>query len=436
MTRRRILVLLLVLVVLGGGVAAAVVARSRVSSMGENTPAVPTARLERGSLQLTVHLKGDLRASRQQLLLAPAVGGALRILRMADAGQPVKKDEVILEFDPADQQHALEQAQSEVLEAEQEIIKRRADTEAAAAQDKVLLLTAQSDARRAELDATVDQDLIPANEYKIRQAALVEARRALKQTEQDIEARAAANQAGLSVLEEKRAKANMAADRARQNIESLVMKAPMDGVVSVRENRDGAGGYWWGMQLPPYRVGDTVNPGSQVMDVFDVAGMEVRGLVNEQDRANVEPGQTMTVTSKVAPTSPLTAKVGSVSGAGRQDRSAGPLRQFEVILKLDTPNAALLPGTTVELTAEGRKVDNVLVLPRQAVFERDGRPTVYERTGTGFEARQIKVLHRTESRVAIDGLSEGAEVALISPEASGTSAAAKPAAPPTGPVGR
>ena len=56
---------------------------------------------------------------------------------MADAGQPVNEGDVILEFDPADQQHALEQAESEVLEAEQEIIKRRADTEAAAAQDKV-----------------------------------------------------------------------------------------------------------------------------------------------------------------------------------------------------------------------------------------------------------------------------------------------------------
>ena len=97
------------------------------------------------------------------------------------------------------------------------------------------------------------------------------------------------------------------------------------------------------------------------------------------------------------------------------------------------PTEALLPGTSVDLTAKGRKVDNVLLLPRQTVFEKEGRPIVYERTAGGFEARQIKVLHRTESRVAIDGLPEGAEVALISPEATGTSSAPKPAAPPAGP---
>jgi multidrug resistance efflux pump len=427
-------VLFVVIILFGAAGAAAVFTRTRVSSMSVNTPRVPTVRLARGSLELAVHLRGDLRASKQQLMMAPAVGGALRILQIADAGQPVKEGDVILEFDPSDQLHALEQAESEVLEAEQEIIKRRADNEATTAQDKVLLLNAQSDARRAELDASIEQDLIPANQFKIRQAALTEAKRALAQTTQDVEARAAANKAGLSVLEEKRAKAQMTADRAKQNIESLVIKAPLNGVVAVRENRDAAGGFFFsGMTLPPYRVGDTVNPGAQVMDVFDITGMEVRAMVNEQDRANVDVGQTMSAVSDVVPGTPLTAKVVSVSGLGRQDRRAGPLRQFEVTLQLDKPDPALLPGTSVYLTATGRKVDNVLLLPRQTVFEKEGRPIVYERTAGGFEARQIKVLHRTESRVAIEGLGEGADVALISPEATATSTAPKPAAPPPGP---
>jgi HlyD family secretion protein len=433
MTRRRLIVLAAAVLLLAGVGAAVVMTRSRVASMADRGPAVPTVRLARGSLELTVHLQGDLRAAKQQLLIAPSVGGALRILRMTDAGQAVNEGDVILEFDPADQQHALEQAESEVLEAEQEIIKRRADNEATTAQDKVLLLNAQSDARRAELDASVDADLIPSNQFKIRQAALAEAKRTLEQTTEDVQVRGAANKAGLSVLEEKRAKAQMTADRAKQNIESLVMKAPLSGVVAIRDNRDGAGGFWWGMTLPPYRVGDTVNPGAQVIDVFDIAGMEVRAMVNEQDRANVEVGQAMSVASDTTPGSPLTAKVVSVSGLGRQDWSAGPLRQFEVVLKLDTPDAALRPGTTVNLTAKGRKVDNVLLLPRQSVFEKEGRPVVYERVGDLFEARQIKVLHRTESRVAIDGLPEGAEVALIDPEARGASGRNKPAAPPAGP---
>ena len=60
-------------------------------------------------------------------LVAPPVGGMLRLVKMVPTGVPVKSGEVIVEFDPADQQFTLEQAKSEVAEAEQEIAKMKAD---------------------------------------------------------------------------------------------------------------------------------------------------------------------------------------------------------------------------------------------------------------------------------------------------------------------
>jgi hypothetical protein len=51
---------------------------------------------------------------------APAVGGGLlRLVKMAESGSSVHSGEVILEFDPTEQQYSLEQAQSQVAEAEQ-----------------------------------------------------------------------------------------------------------------------------------------------------------------------------------------------------------------------------------------------------------------------------------------------------------------------------
>jgi multidrug resistance efflux pump len=384
--------------------------------IADRGPAIPTGRVVRGSLALTVHLKGDFRAARQQAIMAPAVGTSLRILTLVDSGSAVKEGDVIVEFDPADQLYALEQAQSELLEAEQEMIQRRASTAAQVAQDKVALLTEQFNVRRAELDSAVDKDLIPANDYQIRQATLQEARRTLEQTERDVKTRADMGAAGLAVLQEKHAKAKLLVDRAQQNIESLVIKATMDGVISVRENTDAAGGiYFSGMTLPQYRVGDTVSPGRPMIDIFDVSGMEIRASVNEQERDNVAPGQVVQVVSNVAPGPPFNAKVTAVSGLGQADRTAGPLRMFDVTLALDHADARLRPGTSVEVIVPGKTVENVLLLPRQAIFEKEGKPTVYERTAAGFEPRQIKVLHRTESRVALEGIAEGVEVALVDP---------------------
>jgi HlyD family secretion protein len=398
-------------------------------------PAVPTARVTRGDLTLVTHLQGELRATKQMNLTVPSVGGALRILTLVETGTPVEKDEVVMELDPADQQYALEQAESELREAEQEIIKRRADIKAQESQDQVTLLTAQFDVRRAELDALVDADLISANEHQIRQAELREAKRNLEKVEQDVKARMATNKASLSVLDEKRKRSEMAATRARQNMDNLVLRAPIAGIVAVRENYDTAGGYFYeGMAVPSYRAGDNVYSGRPVADIFDLGAMEIRAKVNEQERGNVKVGQTATVdTDAVAGLAPE-ATVSAIADLGRPDTRSGPYRLFDVTLELKNPDPRLRPGTTVRIKVQGETIKGVLLLPRQALFQVEGKPTVYVRgdTGDGYSPRAIKVLHRGEDQVAVEGLPEGVEASLVDPVAAMKLAA--PGAAAAGPL--
>jgi multidrug resistance efflux pump len=383
--------------------------------------AVPTARVTRGSLDLSVHALGDLRASKTTTLSAPAVGGLLRLVMLAATGTDVRKGDVLMEFDPMEQQYTLEQSRSDLAEAEQTIIKTRADTDAQAAQDQVTLLTARFDLRRAELDAISDKELIAANDYAKRQLTLDEATRHLAQVEEDVKSRVATSAATLAVAEAKRTKAKLAADRAQQSIDSLVVKSPMDGIVVVRENRDASGGFGYsGMSLPEFRAGDNVYPGRPVVGVFDISHMEIRSQVNEQERNNVSEGQSATVESDALPGGPIPAKVTAVAGmtGGYDDffGSSGPLREFDVTLALDRVAPGIRPGTTVRLLMAGKRVDNVLHIPRQAVFEKNGKPIVYVRHGDRFEIQQVKPVHRTENRIAIEGLAEGAEVALVNPD--------------------
>jgi HlyD family secretion protein len=424
--KRRILVAAGLIAVIGAGAAMTVA----VPKLPERGSDVPSARVARSPLKLTVHAMGDLRAGRTITLVAPQVGGgSLRIVRLVPTGVQVKKDDPVMEFDPADQLYALAQAQSELAEAEQEIVKMKADAAVQKAQDDVALLTARFDVRRGELD-TAANELIAAIEARKNVLSLEEAQRRLAQLEEDVKSRAETNKASLLVVEEKRNKALLATQRVQQVIDSLVMRAPLDGVVSLKENRDAAGGMFFGQQLPEYREGDQVGPGRPVADVIESGRMEVRAKVDENDRGNLTEGQRATVYVDTLPGEVFEAKVGALAGlANRAFWEASASRLFDVTFQFDKTEPRLRAGSSARVIVDGNTLEGALHVPRQAVFAKAGKNHVFVRVGERFEPREVKVTQRTESRVVIDGLTEGVEIALVDPNVR-TPGTAAPSAPP------
>jgi len=412
--------------------AAIVFAMPRLPERGD---AVPTAGVARGPLKVTIHATGELRAGRTMTLVTPPVGGMLRVVSMKTTGMPVKSGEVVMEFDPADQEYALEQAKSELAEAEQEIVKMKADAEVQKAQDDVAMLTARFDVRRAELEAS-GNELIPAVEAQKNQLSLEEAKRRLAQLEEDVKSRAATNVASLAVVQEKRNKAVMGMQRAQQQIESLVLRAPMDGTVSVKENRDGLMMFGPGMVIPEYRQGDSVWPGRPVADVIESGKMEVRAKIAESDRTNITSGQPATLYVDTLPDEKFVVRVGSLSGLATRAQwyeSATVTRLFDVSFQFDTPDPRLKAGASARVVIEGKEIPDALHVPRQAVLEKNGKTHVFVKVGDRFEQREVKVEHLTESRAAIAGVAEGTEVALSDPTlARPTSNSSSPTLPAAG----
>jgi hypothetical protein len=100
-------------------------------------------------------------------LVPPPAGITLRLVTIAETGAVVKAGDVVMTFDPADQQYALEQNQSQLLEAEQEIIKRRAEQDVRTQQVNTDILTARFNVRRAEMDTLTPQNFVGANDYSL-----------------------------------------------------------------------------------------------------------------------------------------------------------------------------------------------------------------------------------------------------------------------------
>lgn len=390
--------------------------------------ALPTARVQRGNLDLTVYTRGELRPVRTNLLVAPSVRGQLQITFLVKNGERVRKDDVVIEFDPSEQEYNIEQARSELLQAEQEITKAKADATVQASQDEVALLGARFAVRRAELDVSRNE-LVSAIDARKNDLALEEAKRKLTQLQEDMKARQVTSKASVAVLEQKRNRQRIQLERAETDLRNLKLLAPFDGLVTLRGNEEASGGmFYQGMILPEYRQGDQVWPGRGVAEILDVSQMEVSAKVSEVDRARIQPGQPVTVEVHARPTQKFSGKVkavgGQASGGGFWESTGGD-RKFDISFVLDVAQIPLRPGVSCTVQIIGQQVKDALLVPRQAVFERDGKPVVYFRKGKGYEAQIVKVLNRSESRVAIEGLTEGTEVALADPNKSDAKKPAK-----------
>lgn len=379
---------------------------------------IPTARVQEGDVPVVVHATGDLRPLKAQALVAPAVGGPMQILHIAATGTAVKEGDVVVEFDQSEQDDRLQTARSELAQAEQEIAKMRADAVVQRAQDEVTLLTAGFDVRRAELDLLgAGQGLKSEIDKQKLTLTLQEAKGRLAQLQEDLKSRTASDRASLAVLEEKRNKARLQMDNAQRNIDNMKLRAPFDGLVAVKAN-DMNNAAWAGVVVPEFRAGDTVFSGRPVAEVLHESGIELVAKVSEYDRAHLSEGQKAEVTIHAVPGKTLPATIKAVAGASRREVWAwnDPTRTFDVSFDVTGTNPSTLrPGLTTQVRVTGAPITQAKYLPRQALFEHEGKPVVFVRQGRSFEPREVKVSHRTETHIVVTDLPVGTEVALRNP---------------------
>lgn len=379
---------------------------------------IPTTTVKQADLQLKILTIGALRSKESRVIAAPPIaGGTLQIIKLARFGSRVQKGDVVLEFDPSEQEYNLAQNHSDLQQAEQEIVKAQADAAVQGAEDQTALLKAKYTVRQAELEVSKNE-LVSKIDAQKNILALDEAKRALTQLEQDIHSHSASNKAALEISQEKRHKALLAMNQAEENIKKMTITAPIDGLVVIQGNRDASGGFFFtGMTLPDYHVGDQVNPGSSIAEVIDVSHLEVYAQVGESDHSNLKAGQPVDIQVNALPGDRFTGKVETVGGAtSHQFWDDNTQHKFDVTILLDKPDPRLRPGFAVQLSIRGDELSNAVSIPSEAVFDREGKKIVYCKQHGSFDAQQVKIRALSEGRAVLEGIRPGTVVALVNPE--------------------
>ncbi len=396
-----------------------------VTGLQKSQVRIPAAWVQRGPVEISIHAIGELRPAQTTSVGVPPMSGMLQIVYLIKTGTRVNKGDVIVQYDPSEQEYSLEQSKSQLEEAEQQIVKLKADQAVRAAQNRVSLLRAQYAVRRAELKAQ-GNDLLSMIEAKKNLIDIQDAKRKYEQLQRDVQARSSSDAADVAVQNVARMKAEMGMKLAQQNIDNMIWKTPVDGVVVIAQNTNSVSGRISSIsEIPEYREGDQVYPGRPIALIQGTNELEIASKVLETDRANLNVGQAVDIWMDSSPLKKYSGRIKSLATSATDANSANnttdllealSTRSFDAILEVDGKGDNFFMGVSVRMIIKGNTMANVLSIPRQALFQKNSKPLVYVRSAESWLAREIRIKYLTESRAVIDGIAENTEVALVNPD--------------------
>jgi HlyD family secretion protein len=387
---------------------------------------VPTLRIEKTEFVRRVPAQGDLQAVRATPISVPAgVPGPFRIGWLAPDGSLVKKGDVVIRFDPSVLEKRLIDAEDDLRGARLQMDKEQ--------------LSGLSEVRKLEKDAAMARvELENARQFQKKDAGIFSRSEIIESdidqelaTERQKHAEGSQNThrrltgTEMSLLQIKVRQADAKIQQARAGLQALAVTAPHDGVLILKRN-------WRGDTT---RVGDNVWNGQSLAEIPDLSAMQAEVYVLEADAGGLKAGKTATVAVESAPGVTYPARIQRVDALAKPRIPGSPVQYFGVTLELSkTDPRVMKPGQRVQavLLLDQRK--DTLLVPRQAVFDREGRSVVYRKGSRGFEPVEVKLGASTMGRIVVEsGIAAGDLLALRDPTRPAGAPEVKPVQRPSAP---
>ncbi len=304
----------------------------------ERAVSVNAARAIRADLVRPVIAEGQLRARHSAEIHAEVAGKITRVY--AQEGQAVRRGALLLKIDDREYEMAEETARARYLQALSLLTIEDADIDTAVAQQAKEIRDEFADLERLEKAGKITREERLAREIGLDVQALKEGK---------FRGEIAAARSGVSV-----ARADL--ERARLNLERTEIRAPFDGVVS-------------GLTLD---AGEQLMVNQNLFTLVDNVNIEAEVGVLEADVGKITTGGSA-ILAIPALGDTIPARVDVVSPQFNREA-----RTCQVLMRLTNADGRMRPGMFARALIAGERFEDRLLVPREAVLTRDGRPLVFK----------------------------------------------------------
>ena len=324
-------------------------------------------RVRRGRFENKVILTGELRAARGDDITVPRLPSWQTSIKwLSPDGLEVKAGDKVVELDNSQFASNLDGKRQNVAQAVQELQQREAEWAADILEKQLDVERKRADADKARIDASIPRDLLSVREYEDRQLKKQRTETELAKATDVLRSQRAGVAADRENLRLNLGKAQRELATAEQAIEALLLRAPRDGIVVLRDHP------WEGRKL---QEGDGVWVGFPIAQIPDMPTLRVEAFLPDVDDGKVARDMQATVILDAYPNMTFPGRVTEISAVAQETTRNSLRRQFRVVVALNNLDLARMrPGLSARIVVHRAPVASALLVPRKAVDFNAAKP--------------------------------------------------------------
>jgi HlyD family secretion protein len=379
------------------------------SCKGKEATDVQVTKVKKGIFTEELTEQGSVEAVNSISIGAPTISsryGALKIAKIVEDGAEVQKGDTIMIFEPSEIKRAIIQAeqQLEIVKAEYEKLKSTQQSEIEDLEADLELARISQEISQINFETSTYEPEATKKEIKLK---LESATIALNRAKGQIDNKKIIHRGDLRQKELSINQLQATLDDANNSMKNLYVVSPANGI-AIKEENWNSGQKW--------AVGDQPYSGSQIIELPDLASMNVEVKINEVDISKITPDQKVIIRPDAYSDSVYYGKVVSIANLAQDLDYKSKIKIFPVSINVNGHSKTLLPGLTVSCRIIVKELQDVIYIPLESLFTEEGVSFVYVKSGSGFRKNIIKTgAVNTDFAIVSEGLSGNEVIALSNP---------------------
>jgi RND family efflux transporter MFP subunit len=334
-----------------------------------------------------------------------------KISFMAPEGEEVAEGDRVLGFDSSELDQRLQHEFAERDAAGKRV--EKAEQEGAVYRQRAVMALAEAEAtyRKSTMKLDRPQFAVSAREQEQVRLDLELSEKEVDFRHRQLNSSEHASEATLAALRAQLGQAEQQVLQTQASIAQMMRRAPRAGtVVYVPNWRD-----------EKKKIGDVCWRGEEVIELPDLNLMKALGQVNEADAGAVDEGQRVSFRLDAHPDIEFGGRVAKVWRSVQKESWRSSLKIVKMEVELDeTDRRKMRPGMRLRGEIETERIEDVVLVPVDAVFLKTDGPVVYRRTWLGYERVPVELGRRNDERVEVtSGLSAGDTISQVDLERRG-----------------